>query len=56
MTEPNTALAGDIQEISFARFRASMATFSGERKPSRPFGRWDLASMVKTRGNWEKVE
>ena len=39
MTEPNTALAGEMQEISFARSKASMATFIAERKPSRPFGR-----------------
>ena len=54
MTEPNTALAGEIQEISFARSRASMATFSEERAPSRPFGRWSFASMVKTRDSLEK--
>jgi len=39
MTEPNTALAGEMQEISFTRSRASMATFSEERAPSRGFGR-----------------
>jgi len=55
MTELNTALAGEMQEISFARSRASMATFSKERAPSRPFGRWDFAPMVKTRGDWEKM-
>ena len=55
MTEPNTAFAGEIQEISFARSRASMATFSAERKLSRPFGRWGLVSIVKIRFGLEKT-
>ena len=49
MTEPNTALAGEMQEISFARSRASMATFNEERAPSRGFGRWGFVSMVEAR-------
>ena len=54
-TEPNTALAGVILEISFARFSPSMATFSEERAPSRPFGCWDLAAMAKTQDSCEKA-
>jgi len=46
-TEPNTALAGVMLESSFARFKPSMATSSEERTPSRPFGRWDLSTMVE---------
>ena len=49
-TEPKTAFAGVILEISFARFMASMATFSEEITPFRPFGRWDLASIVGAQG------
>jgi len=48
LTVPNTALAGKIPHISFARFRASMDTFNEVRVLSRPFGRWDLGSMVET--------
>ena len=32
-----------------------MAPFSEERAPSRPFGRWDLAVMVGTKGICEKA-
>jgi len=32
-----------------------MDTFSEERAPSCPFGRWDLAAMVGARGSWEKA-
>ena len=45
---PKTALAGVMLEISFARFMASMAIPNEEMAPSRPFCRWDLASIVKT--------
>jgi len=38
LTEPKTALAGVTLAASFARFRASMATFNEEMVPSRPFG------------------
>ena len=55
VTEPKTALAGVMLETSFARFRVSMATFSKERAPSRPFGRWDLAAMVEMQDSWEKA-
>ena len=55
LTEPKTALAGVILEISFARFKASMAIFNAEIAPSRPLGRWDLGSMVETGGNCERT-
>ena len=55
MREPNTALAGEIQEISFARSRAPMTTFNEERASSRGFDRWDFVSMVDVRGSWENV-
>jgi len=42
-------------EISFARFMASMVVFNAEIAPSLSFGRWDVASMVETRGNCEKT-
>ena len=51
-TEPKTALAGVMLEISLARFRPSMAMFSEERTPSRPLGCWDLSVMVETQGGW----
>ena len=53
LTEPKTALAGVILESSFARFKASINAFSAEIVLSRPLGRWDLASMVGTRGGCE---
>ena len=34
-------------EISFARFRASMATSNVERTPPRPFCRWEFATIVE---------
>ena len=55
MTEPKTALAGVILDISFARLVASMATFSEERTLPRPFGRWDLISMNQSEGGREKA-
>ena len=48
LTEPKTALAGVMLEISLARFKASMAAFNAETAPSRSLGLWDLASMVET--------
>ena len=54
-TEPKTALAGVILETSFARFTASIAIFNKERASSRRFCRWESASMVETRGSWEKT-
>ena len=55
LTQPKTAFAGVILETSFARFMASMAAFSEEMTPSRPFGGWELASMVETGGDCGKV-
>ena len=55
LTEPNTARAGAIVEMSFARFKASMAMFSAERTLSRPFVRCESASMVATGGNYEEM-
>ena len=52
---PNAALAGIILETSFARFRASIATFSEEGTPSRPFGRWKLAVMGETQGSCKRA-
>ena len=54
-TEPKTALAGVMLEISFARFEASMSTFKAERTPSRSFGRWEFVAIDETRGICEKV-
>ena len=54
-TEPKTALAGVMLEISLARFRPSMAMFSEERTPSCPFGCWDLSAMVETQYGCGKV-
>ena len=51
-TVPKTALAGVAFAISFARFMASMATFSEETVLS---SRWTPASMVETRGSGEKT-
>ena len=48
------AFAGGILEI-FARFKASVAAFNAEIAPSRPLGRWDLASMTKIRGSRERT-
>ena len=53
--EPNAALAGVMVDASFARLRASMATFSEERVSSCPFGRWDLVAMVEAQGRDEKA-
>ena len=50
LTEPKTALAGVLPEISFARLKASMNPFSVEMTPSRSLGRWDPVSMNETRG------
>lgn len=47
LVDANTALAGVMLEISFARSRASMATFNVERAPSRPFCCWGVKSSSK---------
>ena len=49
LTELKTALAGVMLEISFARFVASMATFSEEIMLPRPFGCWELVSIARGR-------
>ena len=46
--EPKMAFAGVMLVASFARFMASMATFSEESVPSRPFCCWDLVIIVET--------
>jgi len=48
------SLAGVTLEICFARFMASMATFSNERASSRPFCRREPASMIESRDGCEK--
>ena len=49
LTEPKAAFAGVIPDISFARFRASMATLNAERILSLPSCRWDFEAIVETR-------
>jgi len=53
LTDPKTALAGVMVETAFARFMASMAISNEEMVPSRPFGRWGLASIVETQRGGE---
>jgi len=55
LTEPKTALAGVIVEISFARFKVWMATFNEERVPSRPFGFCELLAMTQSKRGCEKT-
>ena len=55
LTVPKTALAGVTLDASFARFKASMATFNAEMVPSHSLGRWDPAFMVETRGSGERT-
>ena len=45
LTEPKTALAGVMLEISFARFMASVAAFKDVRTPSRLLR--DFRSIVR---------
>jgi len=45
--EVNTALAGMIFVVSFARFRASMTVFNEGGASSCLFGHWNLAAMVE---------
>ena len=52
VTELKTTLADGIFEI-LAGSKASRASFNAKMAPSRPFGRWDLASMVEPRGGCE---
>ena len=46
LAEPKTAFAGVTLEISFARFRASIAPFKKERVLSRPFRGGELVAIV----------
>ena len=55
LTDPKTAFAGVMLEVSFARFRDLMATANAEGTPSRPFGRWELVAIVDNRGDCEKA-
>ena len=55
LAEPKAALAGMIPDMSFARFRAWMATFNAERTPSLPSCCWDFEAIVDTRGGWEEM-
>ena len=55
LTVPKTALAGVMLDASFARFKASTATFNAVIVPSRSLGRWDPAFMVETRGCGERT-
>ena len=55
LAEPKTALAGVMDEISFARFIASMATSNAGRAPSRSFNFKDSVAIVGTRRWWEKI-
>lgn len=53
LTEPKTALAGVMLEISLAIFRISMATLSAEIEPSLPRC-WDAVPIVKVRGSCKR--
>ena len=55
LTVPKTALAGVALEISFARFKPSIAKFKRGRARSPRFGRSDLGAIVEPGGSWEKV-
>ena len=44
-----------LLEASFAMLRPSMAIFSAEIAPSRPFGDWEMSVMVESQGGDEKV-
>ena len=54
-TGPKTGFAGVLLEASFAILSPSMAIFSAEIAPSRPFGGWELSVMAKSQGKHEKV-
>ena len=56
LTEPKTAFAGVALETSFARFKASIATFSKEMAFSWRFCRLEIfGSMVEGRGSREET-
>ena len=48
-------MAGVMLETSFARFIASIATFSKERAPLRPCGSWEFVAMVEVGGDERMV-
>ena len=48
------ALAGVALETSFARFIASMVTFSNERVLFWRSCCWEFVSTVETGGSWEE--
>jgi len=50
LVEPNAASTRAMVEFSFARPMAVIATFSEERTPSCPLGRWDSPLIVETQG------
>ena len=55
LTVPKTALAEVIPGSSFARFKASMATFNANISLSPPLSGWDSASMVGNRVSCERT-
>lgn len=54
-TEPKAALAGVMVDLSFARFRVSMGTFSFEKVSPCSFGRWDVEAIIDARGGYKKT-
>jgi hypothetical protein len=54
LTKPKAALAGGMPEISFAKFAASIATFSFERIAFRLFSRLGFAVIFEAGGRGEK--
>jgi hypothetical protein len=53
LTAPKT---GVTLEISFARFRPSMATFNAVSVLSCSLYRWEFEDIVEGRGIWEDVD
>ena len=53
--EAKTALAGEMLDSSSARFRPPMASFNFEKLPSRPVCRWDVGTIVGTRGGCKEM-
>ena len=54
LTDPKTALAGVMLEISFPRSKVAMATVNNETARSPPFVGWHLEAIVEPRGSREK--
>ena len=44
-----------MPQVSFARFKTWMTTSNAERAPSLPSGRWDVESIVESRGGCEEL-